>query len=182
MTVPAVPAVPLEFALDGALEVMLEFRRRTRCRRLATESSPGFVFQFRRQVCSSRSLRLHGEFLERRLPVRHLGGDDAPRRDQGGREFPAGPSVQGGRGGHEGSRLSPPIRSEWRLEEDVAGIETFIHPHDRNASFAVPWQDCGLNRRSAAVARKQRGVDVDASKWRQRENGLQAGSGRRPRQ
>jgi hypothetical protein len=49
------------------------------------------------------------------------------------------------------------------FEKDVAGIEAFVHLHDGDTCFAISRQDCGMNRRSAAVAWQKRGMDVDAS-------------------
>ena len=58
------------------------------------------------------------------------------------------------------------------FEKHVAGIESFIHLHDRNARFAVPSQDGGLHRRSSAMTRQQRSMNIDATERRQRKNGL----------
>ena len=52
------------------------------------------------------------------------------------------------------------------LQQDIAGIESFIHLHDGDARFAVSFQDGGLNGRSAAVTWQERGVNVDAAQPR----------------
>jgi len=49
------------------------------------------------------------------------------------------------------------------LGEDRAGIQPGIHAHDGDASLGVTGADGGLDRRGAAPARQQRGVDVDAA-------------------
>ena len=59
-----------------------------------------------------------------------------------------------------------------RLDEDIAGIESLIHLHDGDARFAVPCQDGGLHRGSAAVTWQQRRVDVDAAQPRERQERL----------
>ena len=55
------------------------------------------------------------------------------------------------------------------LEQDGAGVEPLVHPHRRHPGPRVAGGDGGLDRRGAAPARQQRGVEVDAAVARQVE-------------
>ncbi len=48
-------------------------------------------------------------------------------------------------------------------EQHAAGIQPFVHLHDGDAALRVTGQDGALDRRSAAPARQQRGVDIDTT-------------------
>ena len=115
---------PLELARGAPLESCSRFAGGSRCMRRARESSHGSVFRVRRQVCSNRSHHRHGELLAHRWRVRDLGGEDAPRRDGGDREFPAKLPAQEVRVGHEGSRRFPPIRSRWPLGRRISPVSS----------------------------------------------------------
>ena len=52
------------------------------------------------------------------------------------------------------------------------GIEPGLHLHDGDAGFGIAGQDRALDRRRAAPARQQRGVDVDAAEARHVEHRL----------
>ena len=61
-------------------------------------------------------------------------------------------------------------RSATRLaEQHGAGVEAGVHLHDGDAGVVVAGFDRALDRRRAAPARQQRGVDVEAAVARQRE-------------
>ena len=62
-----------------------------------------------------------------------------------------------------------------------AGIEARIHLHDRDAGFAVSGEERALDRRRAAPARQQRGVDVERAVRRGVEQRAAAGSVHRRR-
>ena len=57
-------------------------------------------------------------------------------------------------------------------EQDRTLVQPFAHLHDLDAGLAVAGHDGALDRRGAAPARQQRGVDVDAAEPRRLENGL----------
>ena len=46
---------------------------------------------------------------------------------------------------------------------DGAGIEAFVHPHDGDAGLGVAGHDGAVDRRGAAPARQQRGVQIEAA-------------------
>ena len=48
-------------------------------------------------------------------------------------------------------------------EEDVAGVEAFVHIHPGDAGLLVAGEDGGVDRRGAAVAREERGVEIEAA-------------------
>ena len=52
------------------------------------------------------------------------------------------------------------------LQQHRAGIETLVHLHDGDAGLGVAGQDGALDRRRAAPARQQRGMDVEAAEPR----------------
>ena len=68
-----------------------------------------------------------------------------------------------------------------RVSQHRPGIEPCLHLHDRHAGHLVAGEDRALDRRRAAPARQQRGVDVEAAQPRRVEDRLAAGSARRPR-
>src|SRR5262245_1243164 len=49
------------------------------------------------------------------------------------------------------------------LGEDLSGIKTSIHLHDRNSGLRLTLEKCPLYRRSAAILGKQRGMDVETA-------------------
>ena len=49
------------------------------------------------------------------------------------------------------------------LQEDVAGVEAFIHPHDGHAGLFFTSGNGGVNRRSTAILRQKRGVEIEAA-------------------
>ena len=51
-------------------------------------------------------------------------------------------------------------------EQDVPGIEAFIHEHEGDAGFGIARFDGSLNRGGSAILGQQRGVDVQATKTR----------------
>jgi hypothetical protein len=53
---------------------------------------------------------------------------------------------------------------------DRPGVEALLHLHDRHAGLAIAGQHRALDRRRAAPARQQRGVDVDAAEPRDLED------------
>ncbi len=55
------------------------------------------------------------------------------------------------------------------LEQDGPGVEPLLHQHRGHAGAGLPGGDRGLDRRRAAPAREQRGVQVDAAEPRQPE-------------
>jgi hypothetical protein len=57
-------------------------------------------------------------------------------------------------------------------QQHGTGIETGFHAHDGDAGLRVSSLDGAMDRRRAAPARQQRGVDVDAAAARQVEHGL----------
>jgi hypothetical protein len=61
------------------------------------------------------------------------------------------------------------IDFERAREQHRSGIESLLHAHDRNAGDAVAGEDRALDRRRAAPARQQRGVNVEATQARNRE-------------
>ena len=50
------------------------------------------------------------------------------------------------------------------LQHHRSGVEPGLHLHDRDARFGVPRKDGAMNRRGAAPARQQRGVNIQATK------------------
>ena len=56
-------------------------------------------------------------------------------------------------------------------QQHGAGIEARIHEHDADAGFGVAGHDGAGDRRGAAPARQQRGVDVQAAAPRGGKNG-----------
>src|SRR5207245_1006909 len=57
------------------------------------------------------------------------------------------------------------------LEEDVARVHLLGHRHDGDAGHGITRENGPRDRRRAAVARQERGVDVDAPAGRQVEDG-----------
>ena len=57
-------------------------------------------------------------------------------------------------------------------EEDVAGVEALVHIHHGDAGLVVAGEDGGVDRRGAAVARKERGVEIEAAEARGFEDAL----------
>ncbi len=57
------------------------------------------------------------------------------------------------------------LRSDRRLllEEDIAGIHPFIHPHDRDPGLFLAPDERPVDRRRPPVLRQERRVDVDAA-------------------
>ena len=53
-----------------------------------------------------------------------------------------------------------------------AGVEPCVHLHDGDAGLAVAGEDGALDRRRAAPARQQRGMDVEAAEARRLEHRL----------
>jgi len=50
---------------------------------------------------------------------------------------------------------------------DGAGVQALLHLHDHDAGFFVAGHDRALDRRGAAPARQQRGVQIEAAEfWR----------------
>jgi hypothetical protein len=64
-------------------------------------------------------------------------------------------------------------------EQHVAGVEPGVHLHDGDAGLGVAGFDGAVDRRSAAPARQQRGVDVENNPWSAHPAPTAAGSGRR---
>ena len=58
------------------------------------------------------------------------------------------------------------------LQSHGTGIEAFIHPHDGDAALGIARHDGAVDRRSAAPARQQRGMDVEAAERHGIENRL----------
>ena len=86
--------------------------------------------------------------------------------------------------GRAGCRRSPAGRSAMRsAQQHRAGIEPLVHLHDGDAGLPVAGEDGALDRRRAAPARQQRGMDVEAAEPRRLQDRAAAGSGhrRRPR-
>ena len=67
------------------------------------------------------------------------------------------------------------------LEQHRPGVEPCLHLHDGHAGHLVAGQDRALDRRRAAPARQQRGVDVEAAELAARRGSAAAGSAHRPR-
>ena len=52
------------------------------------------------------------------------------------------------------------------LQEDVAGVQPFVHVHDTDSCLAIAGDDRGLDRCRAAMPRQQRSVKVQAGdRW-----------------
>ena len=64
---------------------------------------------------------------------------------------------------------------------DVAGVEAVVHLHHHHAGLGIAGHDGAVDRRGAAPARQQRGVQVEAAERRRIENRPAAGSCRRRR-
>jgi hypothetical protein len=48
-----------------------------------------------------------------------------------------------------------PVQCDRFLEQDVAGVEALVHPHDGDARLFFARGDCGVDGRSAAIFRQQ---------------------------
>jgi hypothetical protein len=57
-------------------------------------------------------------------------------------------------------------------QQHGTGVETGFHAHDGDAGLRVAGLDRAMDRRRAAPARQQRGMDVDAAAAREVEHGL----------
>ncbi len=58
---------------------------------------------------------------------------------------------------------------ECALEGERTGVQTLLHPHDAHARDRVALENRTRYRRSAAVMRQQRGMDVDAARRGRRQ-------------
>ena len=56
------------------------------------------------------------------------------------------------------------------LQQNIAGVETFVHVHDSDPSLSVAGGDGGLNRRRAAMPGQQRCVQIQTSRGRNFQN------------
>ena len=65
--------------------------------------------------------------------------------------------------------------------EHRPGVEPALHLHDRDSRHPIAGEDRALDRRGAAPARQQRGMDVEAAIARRLAGSARAGSARRPR-
>lgn len=58
------------------------------------------------------------------------------------------------------------------LEQDIPRIEAFVHIHHSHSRGGIPRQDCRVDRRCAAMAGQERGVEIEAAEGWQLQDGL----------
>jgi hypothetical protein len=98
------------------------------------------------------------------------------RGGAGGEEFEGGLQGAGGEGGEAVVQAAAGVErgdGGGDGEQDVAGIEPFIHVHDGDAGFGIAVTDGGLDGGGAAVPGKEGGVDVEAAE----AGGIEHGAG-----